>query len=139
MFTLKEKKALRTYQVEIFFTGKSLHQDAVQFTSVPQPCVTFCDPVDCSTPGLPVHPQLPEFAQTHVHRVGDAIQLSHSVGPYSSCPQSFPASGSFQMSVLRIRWLKYWSFSISPSNENKCKSRSVYSIDLSDFMFCSKL
>ena len=54
-----------------------------------------------STPGLPVHLQLLESNQTHVHRVSDAIQPSHPlVVPYSSCPQSFPASGSFQMSQL---------------------------------------
>ena len=54
-----------------------------------------------STPGLPVHHQLPESTQTHVHWVGDAIQnFSSSVIPFSSCPQSFPASGSFQMSQL---------------------------------------
>ena len=70
-----------------------------------------------STPGLPVHHQLPESTQTHVHWVGDAIQnFSSSVIPFSSCPQSFPASGSFE-SALHIRWPKYWSFSISPSNE----------------------
>ena len=52
--------------------------------------------MDCSMPGLPVHHQLPEFTHTHVHWVGDAI--SSSVIPFSSCPQSFPASGSFLMS-----------------------------------------
>ena len=65
-----------------------------QFSSVAQSCPTLCDPMDCSTPGLPVHHQLLEFTQTHVHLVGDAIQPSHSVIPFSSCPQSFPASGS---------------------------------------------
>ena len=57
--------------------------------------------MDCSTPGLPVHHQLPEFTQTHVHWVGDAIQPSHPshpVIPFSSCLQYFPPSGSFQMS-----------------------------------------
>ena len=49
----------------------------VQFSSVTQLCPTLCDPVNCSTPGLPVHHHLPEFTQTHVHRVGDAIQPSH--------------------------------------------------------------
>ena len=49
----------------------------VQFSSVPQSCLTLCDPMDRSTPGLPVHHQLPEFTQTHVHWVGDTIQLSH--------------------------------------------------------------
>ena len=49
----------------------------VQFSSDAQFCLTLCDPMDCSTPRLPVHHQLPEFTQTHVHRVGDAIQPSH--------------------------------------------------------------
>ena len=61
---------------------------------------TLCDPMNRSTPGLPVHHQLLESTQTHVHRVGDAIQPSHPLIPFSSCPQSFPASGSFQMSQL---------------------------------------
>ena len=50
---------------------------SVQFSSVAQSCPTLCDPLDCSTPGLPVHHKLPEFTQTHVHRIGDAIQPSH--------------------------------------------------------------
>ena len=70
-----------------------------QFSSVIQSCPTFCHPIDHSTPGLPVHHQLSEFTQTYVHWVGDAIQSSHVV-PFSSCPQSCPASGSFQMSQL---------------------------------------
>ena len=52
---------------------------ANQFSSVPQSCSTLCNPMDCSTPGFPVHHQLLELAQTHVHRVGDAIQSSHSL------------------------------------------------------------
>ena len=74
---------------------------SVQFSSVAQSCLTLCDPMNRSTPGLPVHHQLLEYTQTHVHRVGDAISpsvISSSVIPFSSCPQSFPASGSFQMS-----------------------------------------
>ena len=62
--------------------------------------VRLCDPMNCSTPGLPVHHQLPESTQTHIHGVDDAIQPSHSVIPFSSCPQSFPASRSFPMSQL---------------------------------------
>ena len=72
--------------------------------------------MDCSMLGTIVHHQLPKLAQTHVHPVGDAIQPSH---PFSSCLQSFTASGSFQMSqFFASRWPKYWSFSfsISPSN-----------------------
>ena len=61
----------------------------------------FVTPMDCSTPGLPVHHQLLEPTQAHVHRVSDAIQpFSSSVVPFSCCPQSFPASGSLQMSQL---------------------------------------
>ena len=59
---------------------------------------SLCDPMDCSTPGFPVHHQLPKFTQTHVHRVRDAIQPSHPVIPFSSRLQSFPASRSFPMS-----------------------------------------
>ena len=69
-----------------------------QFSSVTQLCLTLSDPMDCSTPGCHVHHQLPELAQIHVHRFGDAIQPSHPVIPFSSCLQSFPASGSFPMS-----------------------------------------
>ena len=76
------------------------HRTNFQFSSVTQSCPTLCDPMNHSTPGLPVHHQLPEFTQTHVHQVGDVIQPSHPVVPFSSCPQSFPASGSFPMSQL---------------------------------------
>ena len=55
-----------------------------QFSSVAQLCLTLCDPMDCSMPGLPVHHQLPEFTQTHVHQVGDAIQPSHPLSSLSS-------------------------------------------------------
>ena len=68
-----------------------------QFSSVTQLCPTLCNPMNCSMQGLPVHHQLLESTQTHVHCVHDAIQPSHP-HPFSSCPQSFPASGSFQMS-----------------------------------------
>ena len=72
-----------------------------QFSSVDQSCPTLCDPMNHRTPGLPVHHQLPESTQTHVHRVSDAIQPPHpSSVIFSSCRQSFPASGSFQMSQL---------------------------------------
>ena len=74
-----------------------------------------------STPGLPVHHQLPEFTQTHIHRVSDAIQPSH---PLSSPSPSAPIPPSIRVflneSILSMRWPKYWSFrfSISPSNEH---------------------
>ena len=77
----------------------SFHFISVQFSSVAHLCPTLCDPINHSTPGLPVHHQLPEFTQTHVHRVGDPA-ISSSVVPFSSCPQSLPASESFPMSQL---------------------------------------
>ena len=88
-----------------------------QFSSVAQSCPTLCDPMDCSTPGFPVHHQLLEFTQTHVHWVSDAIQPSH--------PLSSPAPPTLNLSQHQglfkwVRWPKYWSFSfnISPSNEH---------------------
>ena len=60
----------------------------VRFSSVAQSCLTLCNPMECSAPGLPVHHQLPELAQNHVHRVGDAIQPSHPL----SCPLAFSLS-----------------------------------------------
>ena len=71
-------------------------KESDQIRSVAQSCPTLCDPMNRSTPGLPVHHQLPEFTQTHVHWVSDAIQPSQfSVFSFSSCLQSFPPSGSF--------------------------------------------
>ena len=67
-------------------------------TSVSQLCTTLCNPMDCSTPGFPVLQQRTELVQTHAHQVGDIIQQSDPVVPFSSCLPSFPASGSFQMS-----------------------------------------
>ena len=71
-----------------------------QFSSVAQSCPTLCDPMNRSTPGLPVHHQLPEFTQTHVHQVWDAIQPSHPLSSPSPPAQSLPASESFSMSQL---------------------------------------
>ena len=59
------------------FHDITIQFSSVQFSSVAQSCLTLCDPIDCSMPGFPVHHQLPELAQTHVHLVGDAIQPSH--------------------------------------------------------------
>ena len=67
---------------------KVLH--SVQFSSVAQSCPTLCDPMNCSTPGLPVH-QLPEFTQTHVHRVHDAIQPSHPLSSPSPPAPNLPS------------------------------------------------
>ena len=94
------------------------HPTVQQFSSVARSCPTLCDPVDYSTPGFPVHHQLPEFTQIHVHWVSDAIQPSHHL----SAP-SPPALNLSQDQGL-FQWVSslhqvYWSlsFSISPSNE----------------------
>ena len=69
----------------------------VQFSSVTQSCPTLCDPMNCSTPGLPVHHQLPEFTQTHIHRVSDAIQPSHPLSsPSPPTPNPSQHQGLFQ-------------------------------------------
>ena len=76
-------------------------KDPLQFSSVAQSYLTLCDPMNCSTPDLPVHHQLPEFTETHVHQVGDAIHPSHPLlSPSPPAPQSLPASESFTMSQL---------------------------------------
>ena len=101
--------------------SKLLSLVSVQFSSVAQSCPTLCDPMDYSTPDLPVHCQLLEFTQTHVHWVGDTIQRSH--------PLSSPSPPAFNLSQHQglFKWLnssyqvaKYWRFcfNISPSNEH---------------------
>ncbi|XDC78675.1 hypothetical protein R6Z07F_009848 [Ovis aries] len=92
----------------------------VSFSSVAQSCRTLCDPMNCSTPGLPVHHQLPEFTQTHT--IESVMPSNHFIlcHPLLLLPSIFPRIRVFSSeSVLHIRWPKYWSFSfsISPSNE----------------------
>ena len=72
------------------FMLEIIYDVTVQFSSVAQSCLTLCDPTNCSTPGLPVHHQLLESTQTHVHRVSDAIQPSH--------PLSSPSPPAFNLS-----------------------------------------
>ena len=94
---------------------------SVQFSSVAQSCLTLCDPMNHSTPGLPVHHKLPEFTQTHVYRVSDAIQPSHPLAPLLLLPPIPPSIRVFSNELaLRMRWPKYWSFSFSiiPSKEH---------------------
>ena len=94
---------------------------SAQFSSVTQSCLTLCDPMNCSMPGLPVHHQFPEFTQTHVHRVGDAIQSSHPLSsPFTPTPIPPSIMVFSSESTLHMRWPKYcsFSFSISPSIEH---------------------
>ena len=81
---------------------------SVQLSSVAQSCLTLCDPMNCSTPGLPVHHQLPEFTQTHVHRVSDANQPSHPLSSPSP-PASNLISGSSAFSKTS---LNIWKFTV---------------------------
>ena len=88
---------------------------------VVQSCPTLYNPINYSTPGLPVLHYVPEFAQTHVHLISDAIQPSYPLLPPSPLPSIFPSIRVFSNeSALCIRWPKYWNFSfnISPSNEH---------------------
>ena len=93
----------------------------IQFSWVVQSCPTLCDPMNCSTPGLPVHHQLPESTQTHVHWISNAIQPSYPLS--SPSPPALNLSqhqGFSNESALPIQWPKYCSFSfnISPYNEH---------------------
>ena len=80
------------------FGDSNLNSISIIFSSVAQSCLILCDPMDCSMPGFPVHHQLPELTQSHVHRVGDVIHPSHPLLSPSPCLLSFPALGSFPMS-----------------------------------------
>ena len=106
-----------------------------KFSSVPQSCLTVCDPMYYSTPGFPVHHQLLEPTQTHVHWVGDAIR--------PSCPLLFPSPPALVFpsiricsneSVLHIRWPKYWSFSLSISLSNEYSRLISFRIDWFDLL-----
>ena len=82
--------------------------------SVAKSCLTLCDPKDCSTPGFPVLHCLAEFAQTHVHRLGDAIQPSHPLSSLLLLPAVFPSIRVFSNELaLCIRRPEYWSFSFA--------------------------
>ena len=113
---------------------KSKAKSYLPFSSVAQSCLTLWDPMDCSTPGLPGHHQLPKPAQTQVHQVSDAIQPSHPLS--SPWPPAFNLSqhqGLSQWVNSSHRWPKYQSFSfcISPSNEySGLISFSIYWFDL---------
>ena len=100
----------------MYFT---FHDLFPQFNLVAQLCLTLRDPIDCSTPGFPVHHQLPELTRTHVHWVGDAVQPSHPLS--STSPLTFNLSqhqGLFQRVRSSHQVAKYWSFgfSLSPSS-----------------------
>ena len=96
--------------------------------SVAQSCLTLCDPLDCSMPGLPVLHHLPELAQTHVHCTGDASHLI-LCGPLLLLPSVF-----FNEWALRIRWPKDWNFSFSISTSNEYSGLISFRIDWFDLL-----
>ena len=107
-----------------------------QFSSVTQSCLTLCDPMDCSTPGLPVHHQLPKLAQTHVYRVSDAIP-SHPLSSPSPPALNLSWHHGSQFSnesVLHIRWPKYYSFSFSNSASNEYSGLTAFRMDWLDLL-----
>ena len=107
----------------------------VSFSRIAQLCLTLCNPVDCSTPGFPVHHQLPELTQTHVHWVGDAIQSSH--------PLSSPSPPVFNLSQHQDLFLwvtslhqvaRDWSFSFSISSSNEYSGLISFTMDRYDLL-----
>ena len=120
-------------QISLFHSGKNYY--SIQFSSVIQSCRILCDPMNHSTPGLPVHHQLPEFTQTHVHRVSDAIQPSY--------PLSSPSSPTFNLSQRQglFKWVSSLhqvakvlelQLSISPSSE--CSGLISFRMDWLDLL-----
>ena len=92
-----ELKMIFKVRLTAILVSNSVSLSSVQFSSVVQSCPTLCDPMNRSTPGLPVHHQLPEFTQTHVHRVGDAIQPSYPLSsPFSPVPNPSQHQSLFQ-------------------------------------------
>ena len=105
------------------------------FSSVAQSCLTLCDPMDCSPQGLPVYHQLPEFTQTHVHQVSDAIQPSYPLSAPSPPALNLSSIRVFSNElVLHIRWPKYWSFSFSTSPSNEYSELISFRIDWLDLL-----
>ena len=124
------------------YTPKTLPQgfwfsrfSSLQFSSAPQSFPTLCDPMNCSRPGLPVHHKLLEFAQTHAHRVNDAIQPSHPLLSPSPPAPNPPSIRVFSNeSTLCMRWPKFWSFSFSISPSNECSGLISFRMDWLDFL-----
>ena len=100
------------------------------YCSVPQSCPNLCNPMDCGTAGFPVLHYLVEFAQIHVHWVGDAIKPSHPLSPLLLLPSIFPSIRFLSNeSTLVIRWPKYWSFSFSIGTCNEYAVLVSFRID----------
>ena len=112
----------------VLLSCSCIHQSSVQFSSVAQLCQTLCDPMDCSTPVFPVHHQLPEFTQTHVHHVSDAIQPSH--------PLSSPSPPTFNLSQHQclFQWI-ISSHQVAKVLELQLQHQSFQWIFRTDFLY----
>ena len=113
-----EASLARKWLISLVLIWRTVAEDGI-CCSVTKLCPALCKPMNCSKPDFSVHHCFPEFAQTHVHWVSDAIQPPHPLLPPSLTLCFSQHQGLFQWPVLRIRWPKYWSFSfsINPSNE----------------------
>ena len=111
---------------------------SVQFSSVAQSCPTFCDPMNCSTPGLPVHHHLPEFTDSRPSSQWCHPAISSLVVPFS-CPQSLPASESFPTSQLLL-WggqsIAVYICQFQPLNSSPSPLESIFSFSVSLFLLC---
>ena len=104
-------------------------------SSVVQSCLTLFNPMDCCMPGFPVHHQLMELAQTHVHQVSDAINHLILCCPLLLLPSILPSIRVFSNeSVLHIRWPKHWRFSFSISLSNEYSELISFRIDWFDLL-----
>ena len=114
---------------------EQINSDSVQFTSVAQSCLTLCDPMDCSMPGHPVHHQLPEFTQTHVRWVGDAIQPSC---PLSSPPPPAPNlsqhHGLFKWVSFLHQMAKVLEFQLPHQSSNEYSGLISFRMDWLDLL-----
>ena len=106
------------------------------FSSVTQSCPTLCDPMDCSMTGFPVHHQLPELTQTHVHWVSDGHESVHLIlCHHLLLPSIFPSIRVFSNeSVLHIRWPNYWSLIFSNSAPNEYSGLISFRMDWLDLL-----
>ena len=110
---------------EVFHKPSAPYMYSVQFSSVAQSCLTLCNPMNRSTPGFPVNHQLPEFTQTHVHRVGDSIQPSHPLSsPSPPSPTPSQHQGLFQ-------WVNYTLPIINITHQNGHLFQGWIYIDIS--------
>ena len=119
---------------------KSYTQSYHQFSSVSQSCLTFCNPMNCSTPDFPVHHQLPEFIQTHVHQ--SVMPSNHLIVccPLLLLPSILPSIRIFSNeSVVHISWPKYWSFSLNISPSNEYSGLISFWTDWFDLLVCKGL